>query len=367
MDLRWLFFVSACFLIQQEIRSQNCNDIADTTNCPYIADGTCDAGNFCPSNSDCFDCDTCQQMNGNCEMCAQSGCVYCPSDGLCLTQPINEQVWKSVILQNPATSRLPACLSESDWTTSCTVPPDSPYSDPLYSSQEWVFDMMNVQSVWEQGITGKGVVVRINDPEGIDINHPDLAANFNLEMSCDDHLPPNISSNVHGTAVAAIAVASGNNGVCSVGVAPDATLSACRGPTALTDENVAAFLDQELPTTHISVNSWNFDSCAKKLVHDRRRFLQQLTCPFVEPTNLNPCRECVYLSDAECEEYIVQYCTTRYEKEYPGCAEFLDLFVVCGYNVLSDVGQAAITRGIKSGRDGLGIIYIFAAGTYCIL
>ena len=44
-------------------------------------------------------------------------------------------------------------------------------------------------------------------------------------------------------------------------------------------------------------------------------------------------------------------------------AEFLDLFIRCGYNVLSEVGQSAVTRGIQEGRDGKGIIYVFAAGT----
>lgn len=40
----------------------------------------------------------------------------------------------------------------------------------------------------------------------------------------------------------------------------------------------------------------------------------------------------------------------------------MDLFITCRYNALSEVGQDAITRGIKEGRAGNGIIYVFAAG-----
>lgn len=36
---------------------------------------------------------------------------------------------------------------------------------------------MNVRSAWEQGVTGKGVVVTILD-DGIEKDHPDLIANY---------------------------------------------------------------------------------------------------------------------------------------------------------------------------------------------
>jgi furin len=37
--------------------------------------------------------------------------------------------------------------------------------------------IMNVRSAWEQGVTGKGVVVTILD-DGIEKDHPDLIANY---------------------------------------------------------------------------------------------------------------------------------------------------------------------------------------------
>lgn len=36
---------------------------------------------------------------------------------------------------------------------------------------------MNVEKAWEQGVTGRGVVVTILD-DGIEKDHPDLQANY---------------------------------------------------------------------------------------------------------------------------------------------------------------------------------------------
>lgn len=357
-----ILFAAAVNFSQAQAQSVAC-DFSDTFGCVYIADGVCDnigSSSVCLTGTDCYDCDDCQIYNGECGLCTQNNCYYCPSDARCLSQPITEAIWAPV--RDVAGSRLPGCLVESEWQTTCEIPVSNPFLDPLYSAQEWVFDIMNVQPVWEQGITGKGVVVRVNDPEGVDATHRELAANFDVAGSCDQYLPPDPSVHRHGTSVASIAVGGGSNGQCAVGVAPDATLTACLGPTALTDENAAAFFLDGLATTHISVNSWNFDSCSPKFTGgSSRRFLQE-TCPFFDATENNPCTRCPDFFDPSCEDYLVTYCKAKYEEEYSGCAEFLDLFVVCGYNVLSEVGQSAITRGITEGRYGLGIIYVFAAG-----
>lgn len=59
-------------------------DIALDTACPWRIDGTCDAdGLICPSrNSDCVDCDPCQQYSGDCGNCVDADCAYC--DGRCM-------------------------------------------------------------------------------------------------------------------------------------------------------------------------------------------------------------------------------------------------------------------------------------------
>lgn len=87
---------------------------------------------------------------------------------------------------------------------------------------------INVESVWAGGITGKGVRVAIVD-EGVEINHPDLVSNMDINSSWNfndkSHDPsPLSSSHSHGTAVAGIVGASWKNGIGGRGVAPDSTL-----------------------------------------------------------------------------------------------------------------------------------------------
>ena len=50
------------------------------------------------------------------------------------------------------------------------------YCDFCFQNRGGGLDM-NVRSAWEQGVTGKGVVVTILD-DGIEKDHPDLIANY---------------------------------------------------------------------------------------------------------------------------------------------------------------------------------------------
>jgi hypothetical protein len=54
--------------------------------------------------------------------------------------------------------------------------------------------------VWHEGLTGKGFVIRVNDPDGVDVKHPKLAASFNKNASCTTCLPRDKNAS-HGTAV----------------------------------------------------------------------------------------------------------------------------------------------------------------------
>lgn len=86
---------------------------------------------------------------------------------------------------------------------------------------------INVKDVWNS-YTGKGVTVAVID-QGIEVNHPDLAANIDIGQSWNylsgsmDTTPTN-PDYAHGTAVAGIIAASANNGIGGRGVAPDASL-----------------------------------------------------------------------------------------------------------------------------------------------
>ncbi|KAL3316961.1 Proprotein convertase subtilisin/kexin type 6 [Cichlidogyrus casuarinus] len=112
------------------------------------------------------------------------------------------------------------------------------WNDPLYEEMWYLhrskdnpnlYDM-NVLEAWNQGMTGKGVVVTIMD-DGVDYNHPDLRANYDPDASKDvndrDQDPmPNVkdSKNHHGTRCAGQVAATGNNSVCIVGIAYEAKI-----------------------------------------------------------------------------------------------------------------------------------------------
>lgn len=105
------------------------------------------------------------------------------------------------------------------------------YNDPELNKQ-WAVDAMNLTAAWSRA-TGAGVVVGVVDT-GIDGTHPELRGKQVTGMSCADgeFFPPDFDStqgsNTHGTHVAGIILATGNNNVGIVGVAPDARLMALR-------------------------------------------------------------------------------------------------------------------------------------------
>ncbi|PFX13061.1 Proprotein convertase subtilisin/kexin type 6 [Stylophora pistillata] len=89
---------------------------------------------------------------------------------------------------------------------------------------------MNVGAAWRAGYTGKGVLVAVVD-DGVNMNHPDLESNFNVESSYDFWSGRNISKShspgSHGTYCAGV-IAGENNNNCGVGVAYNAQISSIR-------------------------------------------------------------------------------------------------------------------------------------------
>ncbi|XP_011453984.2 furin-like protease kpc-1 isoform X7 [Magallana gigas] len=94
---------------------------------------------------------------------------------------------------------------------------------------------MNVMGAWEQGVTGKRVVVTILD-DGIEKDHPDLMDNYDPDASFDvnshdkDPQPhyDYTNENRHGTRCAGEVAAKANNNVCGVGVAYNARIGGVR-------------------------------------------------------------------------------------------------------------------------------------------
>lgn len=350
------------------------SDLAwEKARCPSLQlKGTCLAGhpNFqeeeCPPGSSCFDCDPCQKHNFDCNSCAQSGCFYCPGDGLCISQAVGDSFFSQ--FEDFDSMPQPQCTKESDWTTSCNAPnPNNQFSDPAFQYQNWAFDLLNVKPVWEQGITGQGVMVRVNDPDGVDASHKEFAGRFVREASCDDHLPPDMAptpwdgmpGSRHGTTVASLAVGGGNNDECAVGIAPGASLSACTMKNFQMGEQ---FFAHGLGTTHVSVNSWGLDACSAISTQEggHRQLIGE--CPFSLDVEENPCGTCASGLTAECEEKIREYCGKYSYLDVAGCSEALDIFSDCHFNQLSDEGREALSRGVTWGRNGKGIIYTLAAG-----
>ncbi|XP_074151098.1 proprotein convertase subtilisin/kexin type 6 isoform X1 [Sminthopsis crassicaudata] len=118
------------------------------------------------------------------------------------------------------------------------------FNDPIWSNMWYMHcgdkhsrcrSEMNVPAAWKRGYTGKNVVVTILD-DGIERNHPDLAANYDAYASYDvngndyDPSPRYDASNEnkHGTRCAGEVAASANNSYCIVGIAYNAKIGGIR-------------------------------------------------------------------------------------------------------------------------------------------
>lgn len=124
----------------------------------------------------------------------------------------------------------------------------------------------NIVPVWQQGITGRGVVIAVVD-SGFDVAHPELWPNFRADLSLDVFASslsvpsspqrPSTSEENHGTPVAAISVGA-LNGIDGVGAAFNAQWAGRRFLTAnsTTDAMEAAALGWRSPQIDISNNSW---------------------------------------------------------------------------------------------------------------
>jgi subtilisin family serine protease len=168
-----------------------------------------------------------------------------------------------------------AVISEADAITRCQAGYGfGPGPEPL-SGCQW--DMRAIEAGPDVAATGAGVTVGIIDG-GVDINHPDVAPNLDLDASCSfifDDTPTADPQEVangdcsnkaavqdlqgHGTHVATT-VAAPINGVGIAGVAPEATivaLKACTISGFCFADSVAAALryagDQQLDVVNLSL------------------------------------------------------------------------------------------------------------------
>lgn len=219
-------------------------------------------------------------------------------------------------------------------------------------------------------VAGEGIGIRIND-DGVDHTHPEFQGKFDTGSSCSVWRPGSLTrKNGHGTAVASLSAGNAGNKVCGTGIAYDARISACRIINSDDPDDIAteildsSVLYADMDDMHISQNSYGVPTCT---VSGQRRGLQSAQCPFDDEDVCFDCRN-VDWSDPEpnsnCEQSVATYCrsSTRSEDSLFACLDFLDLFTSCQYNSVSNAEQSAFQRGARQGRNGKGIVYVFASG-----
>lgn len=115
---------------------------------------------------------------------------------------------------------------EPDLVVSISKKDVKPKPEPSPIQQTpWGVDRIDAELAWSQN-TGQGVKVAILDT-GIDVSHPDLAANIKGGYNVLKPRKSPVDDNGHGTHVAGI-IAAANNNIGVVGVAPEADLYAVK-------------------------------------------------------------------------------------------------------------------------------------------
>ena len=153
--------------------------------------------------------------------------------------------------------------------------PDDPFfsDDPANAGYQWHLRNtgarggtagidLNVAPAWDN-FRGAGVRIGIID-DGLDLLHPDLLPNADTindhDFNDNDDDPSPAAGDTHGTAVAGLAAATGNNGTGGSGAAPEATLVGLRllgGPQS--DAGDAAAFAWKNDVIQIKSNSWGPD------------------------------------------------------------------------------------------------------------
>jgi hypothetical protein len=161
--------------------------------------------------------------------------------------------------------------------------------------------------------------------------------------------------------VASIVGAGADNAKCGVGIAPEVSLSSCYINSQRTFTQLFTF---KLEAIDISQNSWGRPACYEE---EAIRRLQQAQCPFTySESHVFPCLYCDFnnLQRGDCIEAIEEHCQYYFREDRIACLEHLDLAlgVICNFQTISDETEMAFKRGVTEGRDGNGVIYVFASG-----
>lgn len=119
-------------------------------------------------------------------------------------------------------------IPEHEWNPDVVVGAKDLHHFLSGDTRDWSHGPTGIKELYDAGVRGAGAVVAVLDT-GIDMTHPDLAANGDRVGSRDFTGSPNgwVDSHAHGSHVAGI-VASDDQGSGIVGVAPDAAVTAVK-------------------------------------------------------------------------------------------------------------------------------------------
>ncbi|KAL3935203.1 MAG: hypothetical protein SGBAC_009234, partial [Bacillariaceae sp.] len=183
--------------------------------------------------------------------------------------------------------------------------------------------------------------------------------------------------------VASIIGGTGNNGNCSVGIAPNVTLSSCVATTTPEVDQSArngTWLGLKVDKMDISQNSYGSIPCiAAGSYSIPDEFANVDTCPFrdrprtyiyrgKEVTFDHPCDVCTFPSDDisnSCAEAIHFHCGLFFEWDRETCINHLDGLTrggQCSFFAGEEALVKSLDRGAKEGRNGKGIVYVFSSG-----
>uniref|UniRef100_A0A8C4QRJ3 Proprotein convertase subtilisin/kexin type 7 n=1 Tax=Eptatretus burgeri TaxID=7764 RepID=A0A8C4QRJ3_EPTBU len=151
------------------------------------------------------------------------------------------------------------------------------FNDPKYSKQWHLHNMrtpgmdLNLQDVWAQGVTGRGVVLAVID-DGLQHSLAEIQDNYFPEGSWDvldedpDPSPDQGKDNGHGTRCACELVALANNSICGVGIAFDGRVSGVRLLGGrLTDHMEATAFGKHNQMNQVYSCSWGPDDDGKTI------------------------------------------------------------------------------------------------------
>jgi len=275
-----------------------------------------------------------------------------------------------------SSNKVVACQTAEDYisnvlgdTPDACISDTAYFKDPQYEGSRWMYDAINIVDVWEKGLTGKGVTVRIND-DGVFVDNKEFEGRFDaVENSCSVYLPNEGDMDGHGTGVAGILLANANNNLCGAGVAPEAKFSSCN----FFAEGVPySALSYKVETFDISQNSIGLPACGDiGLVGKSPEFQFEEGCPFqYSESRFYPCNSCEgeFVPDAvltqNCVNSIAKHCKDFWKLDDNACSDFPSISIggSCDYDKLPKSAVTALEDGIRNGRDGKGTIFTFAAG-----